>query len=290
MSLDNLLTIQRWFHRAYTLRDPGALELIDEAAVTDGMGERMVGREAWRRGWMKVLEAYPELHIGVEDAAVEGDWVAVRCRAVGRHRNGARVDFGGGGYFRYQQGRCVEGWNAWDFHGALVQSGHVDPTALERCLGAGGAAAPTRGEGGLYDPNASPVTTTRVWFDQLYARRNLRAVEELAADDLESHGLPVVMRGKEQFVQGFYQPVLRAFGELRVELEQPLVQGERVAFRGTARGVHHATGREVSFSGLAFARVREGLMRAGWNAWDFLGLLRQTGLLVGDPLAEAGLA
>lgn len=288
MSLENLLAIQRWFHRAYTLREPGALELIDEHVVTHWNRQLLPGRAAWRASWMRILEAYPELHIGVEDACVEGEWVAVRARAVGRHRNGARVDFRGGGFFRYRAGRCVEGWNSWDFLTALIQSGHVPAGGLAACF-TGEAPAPRGGPVSLHDPDATPEAAVRRWFEEAYARRNARAPEELIAEDVVAHGLNQELHGRRQFADAFWRPFVTSFDPVQVALEQVIPNGDRVAVRARVTGVHRPSGREVDFEGGGFAHTREGQLIVGWNCWDFLTLLRQTGHVAGDPLAEVGL-
>jgi len=93
--------------------------------------------------------------------------------------------------------------------------------------------------------------------------------------------------GRERFkamVLGFRA----AFADFELVVHDMFGAGERVVTRFEMRGTHEgefmgiaATGRTVSFDGIAIDVMRDGVRVEGWAEIDRLGLLRQLGA-VGD--------
>jgi steroid delta-isomerase-like uncharacterized protein len=79
---------------------------------------------------------------------------------------------------------------------------------------------------------------------------------------------------------------LRAFPDLRFEMERPVVQGNEAIVTWTAHGTHNgelmhipATGRRVSVRGVSVLTIEGGKVRRGEYIWDVAGMLRSIGLL-----------
>jgi len=79
---------------------------------------------------------------------------------------------------------------------------------------------------------------------------------------------------------------LRGFPDLRLTIEQIIIQDNCVALTWTARGTHRgsllnipATGRRVVVSGSSMLVVENGQIQRGRHIWDMAGLLRAIGLL-----------
>ena len=92
---------------------------------------------------------------------------------------------------------------------------------------------------------------------------------------LEFHG----MEGVRQSVR-LYRSVLP---DLRIEVEDQLLDGDRVASRWVARGTNH--GRRATLTGITISQIRDGKIVEDWTVSDTLGLVRQLG-----PLRVARLA
>lgn len=290
MSVDAFLVLHRWFHRAYTLRDPSALELVAPDVVCEGLSPEPVrGREAWRASYQRILEVFPELHFEFQDVVVDGERVAAHARARGRHRNGAAVDFMGGGQWRIVDGQFVSSWDSWDFLTGFTQTGHLAPGLMGACLAEAGAPAPEPGPEPL-PRHDCPGETVRLWFREAYERRNARVATELLCQDMFAEGLGTRLEGREDFVQQFYLPLVRAFTDFRFTLRDVVVGAGRAAVRAEVECTHAATGNRARFQGGGFVHVREGQLSAGFNHWDFVSLLRATGHLEHDPFRAAGLA
>lgn len=75
-------------------------------------------------------------------------------------------------------------------------------------------------------------------------------------------------------------------GGLRVAIDHQLTEGDYVATRFTVRGRHEgkilgvaATGAEVTCTGIAISRCRDGKVVEEWEVSDVFGVLRQIGAL-----------
>jgi len=99
------------------------------------------------------------------------------------------------------------------------------------------------------------------------------------------HGYP---EGVTDFdsLRAFYQQLLAACDDLRVEVLRAVEQGDVLAAQFVLRGRHTGdllgappTGRELELRGATFLRFEDGLVVERWQHADDLGLLQQLGLL-----------
>ncbi|HEY4688169.1 MAG TPA: ester cyclase [Anaerolineae bacterium] len=79
---------------------------------------------------------------------------------------------------------------------------------------------------------------------------------------------------------------LRAFPDLRVSLDDVVVEGNRIVLFWTWHGTHQATfmripptGRTVAVRGTSLIHLEDGKIRRALRVWDLAGLLRGIGLL-----------
>jgi steroid delta-isomerase-like uncharacterized protein len=125
----------------------------------------------------------------------------------------------------------------------------------------------------------------RRWF-QAFNDRDLPAEGAARAADFAAHvpGGPGPLDGEgwEAFVATFFA----GFPDFRLDLEDVLAEGDRVAVRWTFRGTHTGeflgvapTGKPVSMSAIEVNRVADGKVAEHWVALDQLGLLQQLGAL-----------
>ncbi|MCA1561441.1 MAG: ester cyclase [Chloroflexi bacterium] len=93
-----------------------------------------------------------------------------------------------------------------------------------------------------------------------------------------SHGYEAVINIVGEF--------MRAFPDLRFEIEDLVADGDRVASRMTAHGTHQdeymgvpATGKQINCSVFGIARVADGKLVEHWGVTDELQLIEQIGLV-----------
>lgn len=87
-------------------------------------------------------------------------------------------------------------------------------------------------------------------------------------------------------VQRMFAAYYQAFPDLRLILDDIIVEGDRVALFWTAQGTHQGTilhipasGRRVSAKGVNRLVLRDGLVCETTTIWDVAGMLRGMGLL-----------
>ena len=125
----------------------------------------------------------------------------------------------------------------------------------------------------------------REWFARCYAG-NLEVIDELVAEDyVGQFNSDPPMHGREALRQG-NAATQAAFPDLRIEVEDLVADGDRVAARYTSRGTHTGpfgsippTGKPFAISGITICRFRDGTLVEHWGVYDLLGGLQQLGVL-----------
>jgi steroid delta-isomerase-like uncharacterized protein len=121
-------------------------------------------------------------------------------------------------------------------------------------------------------------------------------VARYVSDDFvsESDTLPAPLHGPEAVRQEVHMYV-RAFSDLRFEIEQLLSSGDYVTMRWTATGTHDgdlmgipATHKHVVTHGCTVEEVRDGRAVREWVYWDSGNMLRQIGVIPGAPAVTSG--
>ena len=124
----------------------------------------------------------------------------------------------------------------------------------------------------------------RIWIEGLN-RGDVSAGDSAFLPDCVVHitGVAEPIHGVgpwKEFISGF----LRAFPDLRITMDEQLVQGDSVAFRWRATGTHTgplgpapATGKRIAISGLIVDQVVGGKVRERWEQFDQPLMLQQLG-------------
>lgn len=129
-------------------------------------------------------------------------------------------------------------------------------------------------------------TVVRRWFTEVWNEGRLESIDELFAPNAVAYGLAEGgvddVHGPAEF-RRFAQAMRAELGELRIEIEDVVTEGERVAARWTASARYHGTqfgpasGQPVRMTGMTMARIVDGQIVEGWNNWDIMGMARQLG-------------
>jgi steroid delta-isomerase-like uncharacterized protein len=121
---------RRWFEEVWNQqRAETVRELLAPQAVCHSDLGKMVGAEPFVAYHQQLLTALPDLKVVVEATIAQGDDVVVRWRATGTHTGvfegkkgtGEPIQFGGMTWVRFQGGRVVEGWDAWNVSALMLQ-------------------------------------------------------------------------------------------------------------------------------------------------------------------------
>jgi steroid delta-isomerase-like uncharacterized protein len=122
------------------------------------------------------------------------------------------------------------------------------------------------------------------WFEEAWNKGRADAIDEMVAPRAVAHGLgPIGVTGPGG-IKAFHARFNAAFSNVRVRIESIVAEGDLVAVRWTRTATHSgkdlgfpATGRTVTFGGMLFVRVQDGMLVESWNCFDKAGLLQQLG-------------
>jgi steroid delta-isomerase-like uncharacterized protein len=131
----------------------------------------------------------------------------------------------------------------------------------------------------------------RFW-DEVWNKKNLAIVDELLPDNVIIHNFGAVVEGREAWKQSF-TPFFAGFPDIKLTVEFPVTEGDKMVLRWTATGTHNGefrgippTGKPVRIAGVAIYRVAEGKIVEGWSQPDTLGLLQQIGAITAPGQAR----
>jgi predicted ester cyclase len=141
----------------------------------------------------------------------------------------------------------------------------------------------------------------RRWFEEVWNQGREATIDELFPAEGVAHGLgdsQIDVHGPAEF-KPFVANIRGSIPDIHIHLEDILCEGDRVVTRILLQGTHGGqglgvapTGRKVSIQGIVILRIVDGQIVEGWNSYDQLGLLRQTGALPGagdrDRFLSAG--
>lgn len=136
MRSESMSVMHRWFEEVW---NKGREEAIDEMFADEGIahglvdenGEELRGPTGFKPFFRKFRDAFPDIHITIEDCVCEGDKTAARCRVTAKHTGeglgiaatGNPVEFTGICIVRVKDGKIVEAWNNFDFMSLNKQVG-----------------------------------------------------------------------------------------------------------------------------------------------------------------------
>ena len=133
-------------------------------------------------------------------------------------------------------------------------------------------------------------TILHEWFDQVWNQKDTALIDELMTDETKHHGLAGpdggAITGLDNF-KGFHQAFLNAFPDLHVEVNDVVMEGDKIAARCTVTGTHLGdglgfapTGKKVRFTGGGICHMKDGKFTEIWNEYDFMKMHADLGTLV----------
>lgn len=131
--------VRRYFEAIDAACEAGNADVVDEFLAPDFVEHNPFPgipptREGWKQAFMMFVEGAPGYHV-VEDLVAEGDKVAGRITAYGKHEGelfgipatGKDIRVTGIAIWRIRDGQIVEHWHETDQMGLMQQLGVVPP-------------------------------------------------------------------------------------------------------------------------------------------------------------------
>jgi predicted ester cyclase len=118
------------------------------------------------------------------------------------------------------------------------------------------------------------------WFEELWNKRNPGILDELLDPAAVGETEGGTVTGHREFIDKLHAPLIGAFSDLRVTLDDVIAEGDNAAVRWTFIATHSgdtlgipASKRRVKVSGMSWVRSKNGRLIAGWDRWNSAGLL-----------------
>lgn len=129
MSTPTVTLATQWFEDVWNQKREDTMEaLLSPTCIGAMEGQGEIGNaEAFKATRARLLQAFPDLNLTVEDTVAEGEKVVVRWIARATHSGtglglpptGVRFEFRGMTWLEFRDGKVVRGWDSWDFGGLL---------------------------------------------------------------------------------------------------------------------------------------------------------------------------
>ncbi len=125
----------------------------------------------------------------------------------------------------------------------------------------------------------------RKFFEEGPSKGNLNIVNELLSPDFALH-VPLPAPPGIEGINEVITTCRAAFEHLNVTIEDMIAEGNKVAVRFTAHGVHkgdfmglQATGKPITMTGIEVFRIKDGKIAELWGEANLLGLMQQLGII-----------
>ena len=133
------------------------------------------------------------------------------------------------------------------------------------------------------------IAIVRQFYDEVMSKGNLDLIDDIIADDMIEHEeIPGLSSGKEG-VRQFMSAMRQAFPDLRVEAEDIIAGGDKVATRGRLTGTHRsdfmdipATNNGVDVPFYDILRFSDGKVVEHWGLTDMMTMMQQLGVIPTD--------
>jgi len=131
----------------------------------------------------------------------------------------------------------------------------------------------------------TPREVAAAWFEAVWNKKDPAAIDRYLAPDAKMHGLGDVPMKRDEFRQ-LHRTFCGAFPDIRIEVVRTVSEGDMVVALCHVTGTHGGaalgcapTQKCIEMWGMGMARVAGDQIVEGWNAWDFMSLYQQVGML-----------
>lgn len=140
----------------------------------------------------------------------------------------------------------------------------------------------------------SPKDVARRYYEEIFQRRNLDALDQIIAPDFRGYSASF----GEYTRNDMRRDIQRDHNNMptdEIVIDEQVAEGDRVTTRWTYRWKHDAslfgeksTHRWLSMEGVHIDQIADGKIVQRWEIKDFFGVAKQLDLAVGPPVKRAG--
>ena len=124
------------------------------------------------------------------------------------------------------------------------------------------------------------------FYDRVWNSRDASAIDELLHQDFIHEGVTgEPIPGRDAFKE-LHRRLCATFSEIDFQIRHVICEGNQLAYQHAAQLKHEATGRTVSFGGVAIAEIEDGMFVRGVESVEWLALLQALDMVPDDILDE----
>lgn len=118
------------------------------------------------------------------------------------------------------------------------------------------------------------------WFDEVWNKKNPSAISDLM--DAKAVGTTEggEIRGPAEFRSAVYEPLVKAFPDVKVKIDSVIAEGNEAMLRWTVVATHTGplahvppSGKKVKFNGMTCLTFRDGKVVSGADSYNLHGLV-----------------
>ena len=125
------------------------------------------------------------------------------------------------------------------------------------------------------------IALLKRYVNEIWNKQRIEIIEEFFSLDFISHYEYGDIKGINIWKEKHYEPLINAFSDLHVEVEDIIANGDCVVTRWEAQAVHTGeifgvppTGTKIKLSGMVWSKVIGGKIIELWNNWNLSYLVQ----------------
>ena len=127
----------------------------------------------------------------------------------------------------------------------------------------------------------TPGDSAKNWFESVWNQGRRETIAEMLAPEVVFHDGGTTSIGVQPFQQ-FFDRMQATFSKIHIDVEDTLVDGDKVCVRWTCKALHTGegfgvppTGIEIHVTGISVICVVNAKFVEAWQNWDMLALMDQ---------------
>jgi steroid delta-isomerase-like uncharacterized protein len=251
-------------------------------------GNLDLDREGLKHGLSAYLTAFPDAQMVVEDIFASGDKVASRFRCIGTHREtyegipatNKQIVVSSIIIHRLKGGRIVEDWEWENTLSIMQQLGVISIPGFDFVPPSTTRHWETKNP---LSPEENIAIVERV-IDE-FNQGNLDILDEVCSPDFVYHG-PSNPDWDRESIKAALGMMHNSIPDIKIKLEDIVATTEKVAYRISWQGTHlgelwgvQPTGKKITRTGMLIDHFSDGKIVEEWQWMDWLGMMRQLGLI-----------
>jgi steroid delta-isomerase-like uncharacterized protein len=251
-------------------------------------GNPHLDREGLKQGFTHYLSAFPDLQLNLEDIFASGEKVASRFTAIGTHQGiykgvratKKRICKTGIIIHRLEADRIIEAWEWTNSLSIMQQLGIISIPGFDFVPPSTTRHLEIRN---LLSPEENIAIVKRV-IDN-FNQGNLDILDEVCSPDFAYHG-PSNPDWDRESIKAALGMMFKSIPDMRMELDDIIATKDKAAYRISWEGTHQGelwgvppTGKKITRTGMLIDHFTDGKIVEEWQWMDWLGLMRQLGLV-----------